>query len=81
MADAKRRLLTLVLTGGDAHDCPIGAELIEETQPAEVLLADKGHDSAELRQQLKDQGTKAVIPNRSTRKKIPLRKKAIYQTS
>ena len=58
-----------MLTGGEAHDCPIGAELIEETEPAEVLLADKGYDSAELRQQLKDQRTKAVIPNRSNRKK------------
>src|SRR3979411_1560176 len=69
ITDAKGRLLSFVLTGGEAHDCPIGAELIEESKPAEVLLADKGYDSAELRQQLKDRGTKAVIPNRSNRKK------------
>ena len=69
IADAKGRLLTFVLTGGEAHDCPIGAALIEETQPAELMLADKGYDSAELRQHLKDQGTKTVIPNRSNRKK------------
>jgi transposase len=61
--------LKSVLTGGEAHDCPIGAELIEATHPPELLLADKGYDSAELRELLKDQGTKAVIPNRSNRKK------------
>lgn len=69
IADAKGRLLTFVLTGGEAHDCPIGAELIDAVEPAEVLLADKGYDSAELRQQLKDRGTRPVIPNRSNRKK------------
>ena len=58
-----------MLTGGEAHDCPIGAELIEDLKPAELLLADKGYDSAGLRKQLKDKGTKAVIPNRSNRKK------------
>jgi transposase len=64
ITDAKGRLLNFVLTGGEAHDCPIGAELIEESKPAEHMLADKGYDSAELRRQLKDRGTKAVIPNR-----------------
>ena len=43
--------------------------LSEELKPAEVLLAGKGYDSADLRRRLKDQGTKAVIPNRSNRKK------------
>jgi transposase len=69
ITDAKGRLLSFVLTGGEAHDCPVGVELIDESKPAEVLLADKGYDSAELRQQLEDRGTKAVIPNRSNRKK------------
>ena len=69
ITDAKGRLLKFVLTGGEAHDCPIGAELIEELKPAEIMLGDKGYDSAELRQQLNDRGTTAVIPNRSNRKK------------
>jgi transposase len=68
IGDAKGRILTFVLTAGEAHDCPIGAELIGATKPADILLADKGYDSAELRQQLEDQGTKPVIPNRSNRK-------------
>ena len=68
IADAKGRLPTFVLTGGEAHDCPVGADLIGATEPAELMLGDKGYDSAELRQQLNDQGTKPVIPNRSNRK-------------
>ena len=75
----KGRLLTFVLTGDEAHDCPVGVELIEESKPAEVLLADKGYDSAELRQQLEDQGTKAVIPNRSNRKKKYRFDKKLYR--
>ena len=33
------------------------------------MLGDKAYDSAELRTRLRDRGTKAVIPNRSNRKK------------
>jgi len=69
ISDAKGRLVNIMLTGGEAHDCPVGTELIEATKPADILLADKAYDSAELREQLKERGTKAVIPNRSNRKK------------
>ena len=69
ITDARERLLTFVLTGGEAHDCPVGEDLIEESKPAEVLFADKRYDSAESRRRLKDQGIKAVIPNRSNRKR------------
>jgi transposase len=79
ITDAKGRLLTFVLTGGEAHDCPVGVELIEESKPAEVLLADKGYDSAELRQQLENRGTKAVIPNRSNRKRKYRFDKSLYR--
>ena len=33
----------------------------------ERMLGDKGYDSAELREQLAENGTKPVIPNRSNR--------------
>ena len=32
------------------------------------MLGDKAHDSAELREELDERGTKPVIPNRSNRK-------------
>jgi transposase len=68
IADAKGRLLSILLTGGEAHDCPPAPRLIRRTKAAKKLLGDKAYDSAELRQWMKRRGTKAVVPNRSNRK-------------
>ena len=68
IADAKGRLLSILLSGGEAHDCPPAQRLIRRTKAARKLLGDKAYDSAELRQWLNDRGTKAVVPNRSNRK-------------
>jgi transposase len=68
ITDAKGRLLSLILTGGEAHDCPIAKDLIRRCQAAEQLLGDKAYDSAELREDLEERGTKPVIPNKSNRK-------------
>jgi transposase len=56
-----------MLTGGEAHDCPAGAELILQTKPGKALRGDKAYDSAELRASLKKRGTQAIIPNTSNR--------------
>lgn len=69
IADAKGRLLSVLLTGGQAHDCPVAERLIRRTRPAKKLLGDKAYDSAELRQWLAGRGTKAVIPSLSNRKR------------
>jgi len=68
IADAKGRLLSILLTGGEAHDCPPAQRLIRRVKAAKKLLGDKAYDSAELRQWLDDRGTKPVIPNKSNRK-------------
>jgi transposase len=68
IADAKGRLLSILLTGGEAHDCPVAERLIRRCKAAEELLGDKAYDSAELRESLEDRGTKPVIPNKSNRK-------------
>lgn len=68
IADAKGRLLSVLLSGGEAHDCPPAPRLIRRTKAARRLLGDKAYDSAELRQWLEGRGTKAVIPNKSNRK-------------
>jgi transposase len=69
IADAKGRLLSILLSGGQAHDCPPAQRLIRRTKAARRLLGDKAYDSAELRRWLKDRGTKAVVPNTATRKR------------
>ena len=68
IADAKGRLLSILLTGGEAHDCPVAERLIRTCEAAEELLGDKAYDSGELRQSLENRGTKPVIPNKSNRK-------------
>ncbi len=68
IADAKGRLLSILLTSGEAHDCPPAKRLIRRAKPARKLLGDKAYDSAELRSWLKQRGSRAVIPNKSNRK-------------
>jgi transposase len=68
LADAKGRLLAILLTGGEVHDCPIAERLIRRVKRGTRMLGDKAYDSAELREELDEQGTKPVIPNRSNRK-------------
>jgi transposase len=68
LADAKGRLLSILLTGGEAHDCPLAERLVRRTRTARKLLGDKAYDSAELREWLDEHGTKPVIPNKSNRK-------------
>ena len=68
LADAKGRLIALLLTGGEAHDCPIAERLIRRVKSAKRMLGDKAYDSAELREELDERGTMPVIPNRCNRK-------------
>ena len=66
LADAKGRLLEIHLTGGEAHDCPVAEHLIRRVKTPKKMLGDKAYDSAELRDDLDQRGTKPVIPNAAT---------------
>jgi len=79
LADAKGRLIAILLTGGEAHDCPIAERLIDRVEPAERMLGDKAYDSNELRDELDRRGTKPVIPNRSNRKRRFSFSKRLYK--
>jgi transposase len=68
IADAKGRLLSILLSGGEAHDCPPAPRLIRRTKAARKLLGDKAYDSAPLRRWLNGRGTRAVVPNKTNRK-------------
>ena len=67
LADAKGRLIAILLTCGEAHDCPVAERLINRVEAAERLLGDRAYDSAELREKLDERGIKPVIPNRCNR--------------
>jgi transposase len=79
IADAKGRLLAILLTGGQAHDCPLAQRLIRRTKSAKKLLGDRAYDSAELRDWLDQRGTTPIIPNKCNRK-VPFRfNKQVYK--
>ena len=61
------RLIAILLTGGQAHDCPAAKQLIRRVKTPNCRLGDKAYDSAELREEWDKNGTKPVIPNRSNR--------------
>jgi len=67
LADAKGRLIAILLSGGEAHDCPLAKRLIRRVVRPKRMLGDKAYDSADLREELDQHGTKSVIPNRSNR--------------
>ena len=67
------------MTGGEAHDCPPAKRLIRRTRAARTFLGDKAYDSAELRNWLKQRGSKAVIPNKANRKQPFRFDKASYK--
>ena len=79
LADIKGRLIAILLTGGEAHDCPVAERLIRRVKPSKRMLGDKAYDSAELRDDLHERGTKPVIPNRCNRKQPFSFSKRIYK--
>jgi len=46
----------------------VAGHLVRKVKPSKHMLGDKANDSAELRDELQERGTKPVIPNRSCRK-------------
>ena len=79
LADAKGRLLAILLTGGEAHDRPVAERLIRRVKSPKRMLGDKAYDSAELREELDARGTKPVIPNRCRRKQLFSFSKRLYK--
>jgi transposase len=79
LADAKGRLIAILLTGGETHDCPVAERLIRRVERAERMLGDKAYDSTELREELAERGTKSVIPNRSNRKLLFTFNRRLYR--
>jgi transposase len=51
------------LSGGEAHDMTEANTLLTDLSP-EYVIADKGYDSDDLRNQIRRQGAKPVIPSR-----------------
>lgn len=70
------------LTGGEASDSPMFAELIDagSDDVARAVICDKGYDSDANRAMARDRGAVPVIPYRKSRKEIPARfARALYR--
>jgi transposase len=68
LSDAAGIPLAFHLTGGEAADCTAFGDLmaLADAKP-DHLLADKGYDSAAIRDDLCERGIRPVIPPRSNR--------------
>jgi len=66
LAAAKGRLIAILLTAGEAHDCPIANRLIRRVKSPARLLGDKAYDSAELREEFDHAGPSQSFPTAAT---------------
>jgi transposase len=67
LADAEGRPLRFILTGGEAHDVTMAADLLEG-QTAGGVIADKAYDTNALREMIEQADIEAVIPSKRSRK-------------
>lgn len=56
------------LTGGEVHDSRAAPELIARLPFAEYTIADKGYDSEEIRDLIRDKGSLPLIPRKKNSK-------------
>lgn len=76
--DALGLPVRLIAGPGQQNDAARGEELINGLQ-AGAVLADKGYDSDQLRQKIKNQGGQSVIPPRKHRKVPIIYDKDLYK--
>lgn len=62
--DAHGLPIEFEITGGQINDCTQAPTLIAKLPAAETIVADKGYDSEKIREQVGQQGAKAVIPRK-----------------
>jgi transposase len=79
LADAKGRLIAILLTGGEAHDDPVAERLIRRVKPPKHMLGEMAYDGDGWRQELDQRGTKPVIPNHPVRKHLFSFDKRLYK--
>ena len=79
LADVKGRLIAILLTTGESHDCPVAGRLVRRVKPSKRMLGDKAYDSTELREDLHERATKPVIANRCNRKQPFSFSKRLYK--
>ncbi len=67
VVDARGLPLELLLTPGQAADCPTAAQSLGRLRPGVILLADKAYDADWLRRQIEQTGAAPNIPFKANR--------------
>jgi len=78
MVDALSLPIDFEITEGQVHDVTQATTLIERND-ARAVLADKGYDSTEVRNQIQAKGSVPVIPSRKCRKLPPSFDRELYK--
>jgi transposase len=56
------------ITGGEVHDCKVAPKFFANLPEADYMIADKGYDSEELRDLIREKSSIPVIPRKSNSK-------------
>jgi transposase len=68
LVDARGLPLELILTPGQAADCPAADGLLTRLRENTILLADKAYDADWLRRRIEEVGAAPNIPSKSNRR-------------
>jgi transposase len=79
LTDARGLPLELVLTPGQAGDCPVAEQLLGWLQPDTIVLADKAYDADWLRRRIEDAGAAPNIPAMVHRRWKPCFSQVLYR--
>ena len=79
VTDAEGRPRVIQLTPGNTNDHKPAQHCLELMPPPRFVIADKGYDSAPLRQWLLQRGSEAVIPPRRNRKVLYPYNRTLYR--
>lgn len=60
--------IEFLLTGGEVHDAKEAPNLIQILPNADFIIADKGYDSEEIREQIRQKSSTPVIPRKKNSK-------------
>jgi len=79
LTDAHGLPLELVLTPGQAGDCPVAAQLLGHLREDTIVLADKAYDADWLRRQIEAAGAAPNIPPMAHRRWKPCFSQVLYR--
>lgn len=79
LTDARGLPLELVLTPGQAGDCPVAEQLLGWLQPDTIVLADKAYDADWLRRRIEDARAAPNIPAMVHRRWKPCFSPVLYR--